>query len=179
MYGRIPEHTIYSFSPKLATQTRYRIGEAGHVLLTVPRLDHEITGCGFLLEIPHPNHRVQPQTQACRPFGTLPFEGLRLLTAEQLLGVLERIFDGPAVVVTFQHLFGRHLQIGGKEEIVLLFAVRVSTDYQQNRCAADRIPQNHSCINQPLDRFASLAKGDGFPVLNTIGQRFQFGQFSA
>jgi hypothetical protein len=102
MYGRIPEHIFYSFSPKLATQTRYRIGEAGDYFLAVPRLHDEITVCGFLLEIPQPHYRIQPQAQTCRPFGTFALECLRLLTAQQLLGVFESIFYGPTVVVAFQ-----------------------------------------------------------------------------
>ena len=125
MYGRISEHQFYSFPPKPATQTRHRIGEAGRCFPIVPGLHQEIPMSGFLREIPQPHRRVQPQTQSRRPFGTLAFEGLRFLTAEPLLGVLEGVLNGPGVVVTFQQL-GR--QTGG---IQLVFRKVIGDPAQQ------------------------------------------------
>lgn len=179
MYGRISEQIFYSFPPKPATQTRHRIGKTGTRFLNVPGLHEEITVCGCLLEIPQPHGRVQPKTQGRRFFRPLSFPRLWLLATEQLLGVLERLFDGPTVVVAFQHLGGSHGQIGGEEKVVLFPAIWISTDDQKNRIVTDLVPQHHASIHPTGDGFASLAKGHGFPALNMGRHRFQRGQFVA
>ena len=179
MYGRISEHQFYLFSPQTASQTRDCVGKAGHRFLTIPQLHQKTAVLGFLSQIPQPHHRVQPQAQCRRLFGTLAFEDLRFLAAEQLFGVLEGFFDGLAVGAAFQYLLGRHAQIGGKEEVGFFFGMRVSTDGQSNGLAADRIPQNHMGINQPFDRLAVLANRHGLFVFDAISHGLQLSQFSA
>jgi len=177
MYGRNTEHTFYSLTPKLAAKATQRIRKARSQLLTVPRLNSEISSSGLLLEIPQPNHRVQPKTQSGGTLWTFGFVGLRLLTAEKLFGVFECIFYRPAVCVAGQY-FGRlHRHIGCEKEVVFFFAIRVSTDNQQDRLAAHRVPENHTSINQAVDGLASLTKCNRLPILNVSGHLFQFGKF--
>lgn len=133
MYGRNTEHTLYSLTPKLAAKATQRIRKARSQLLTVPRRNNETSLSGLLLEIPQPNHRVQPKTQSSGTFRAFGFVHLRLLTAEKLFGIFECIFYLPAVCVAGQY-FGRvHRYIGGGKEVVFFFAIRVSTDNQQYR----------------------------------------------
>ncbi len=170
MYGRITEHTLYSFSPKLATKAGYGISEARPTLQRIPRMNHEVSLARLLLQVPQPNHRVQPQTQARGSFGALTFEGLRLLTAEILLGVFERIFDCPAVRITSYDLGWGHGQIGRKKEIALFFALRIPADDQQYRLLRNSIPQQNFRVNQPDSVFASFADFYFLPMANTFGQ---------
>ena len=130
MYARIPEHTFYSLTPKFATQTTQSICEAWSALLTIPRLDKIISLTGFLIDVPQPYHRIEPQTQGRSTFGTLSLIGLRLLGSQRLLGLLERIFNGPAITITTQHLGCGHLKISGKKEVIFFFTLWVSADDQ-------------------------------------------------
>jgi len=136
MYGRNTEHTFYSLTPKLAAKATQRIGKARSQLLRVPRRNNEISLAGLLLEIPEPNHRVQPKTQSggtLRAFGFVGLSACGGLTAEKLFGIFECIFYRPAVCVAGQY-FGRiHRHIGGEKEVVFFFAGWVSSDNQQDR----------------------------------------------
>ena len=170
MYGRITEHTFYSFSPQLATQAGYGIDEARPALQRIPGMNHEVSLTRLLLQVPQPNHRVQPQAQARGSFGAFALEGLRLLTAEILLGVFERILDRPTAGITAYHLGWRHGHIGRKKEVVFFFAFRVPTDNQQYGLLRNSVPQQNSRVNQSDSVFASFADLYLLPMANTFGQ---------
>jgi hypothetical protein len=105
---------------------------------------------------------------------------LRLLAAQKLFCVFERVLDSPSVVVTFQNLDGGHCQIGRKEKIVSFFASRVSAYYKQYRLMRNPIPYYLTGINQSLYCFASLAKLYLLPVVDIrshllrVGKAFAF-----
>ena len=169
MYGRFTEHTFYSFSPKLPAKAAYRISEARPTLQWIPGLNHEVLLARLLLQVPQPNHRIQPQAQARGSFGALALERLGFLAAEILFGVLERILDRPAVGITFDHLGWGHGHIGGKEKIVFLFAFRVPADHQQYRLLRNSVPQQNFRVNQSGSVFASFADFHLLPMANTFG----------
>ena len=166
MNGRIPEHIFYSLTPKLTPQAAQSVRKAGSRFLSVPRLNPERSGSGFLSEIPQPHYRIQGQPQRRGPFRSLPLVGLRLLTAQQLLGVLECILDGPSVVVTFQHLACSHRQIRRKKKIVSFLARRVFAYHQPYRLMRNPIPDDRTGIHPSLYCFTSLAKLDQCPISN-------------
>ena len=170
MYGIITEHTLYSFTPKLATQAGYGIGEARPALQRIPGMNHEVLLARLLLQVPQPNHRIQPQAQARGTFGALAFEGLRLLTAKILLGVFERILDRPAVGIAFYNLGWGHGHIGGKEKVVFFFALRIPADNQKYRLLRNSVPQQNSRVNQSDSVFASFADFYLLPMANIFGQ---------
>ena len=173
MYGPNTEHAFYSFTPKFATQAGYRVGEAGRALQRIPRLDDKVTVVRFLLEIPQPHHRVQPQTQSGGSFGALAFEGLRLLAAEKLLGVFEGVFDGPAVGKAADHLGRMHRHVGGEEKVVFFFALGIAADHQQDRLLPNAIPENLSSVNQSGLDLATLANLYLLPMANIVGHFFR------
>jgi hypothetical protein len=109
-----------------------------------------------------------------RAFG---FVGLRLLTTEKLFGIFECTFYRPAVRVSDQYFGMVHRYIGGKKEIVFFFALRVSTDNQQDWLAAHRVAENDTSIDQAFDGFAPPTKCNRLPILNVGRHLFQFGKF--
>ena len=129
MNGRITEHIFYSFSPKLSAKATQSVRKARSCFLPVPRLNPEVSRSGFLPEIPQPYHRIQTKTYCGGSFGALALVRLRLLAAQKLFCVFERVLDGPSVVVTFQNLGSGHRQICRKKKIVSFFAERVSAYY--------------------------------------------------
>jgi len=169
MYGRNTEHTFYSFSPKLPAKAAYRIREAWPTLQRIPGLNHEVLLARLLLQVPQPNHRVQPQTQARSTFGALTLERLRLLTAEILFGVFERILDRPAVGIASYDLGGRHPHIGGKEKVVFFFAFRIPADHQQYGLLRNSVPQQNFRVNQSGPVFPSFADFYLLPMANRFG----------
>ena len=170
MYGRITEHTFYSFSPKLPAKAAYGISEARSTFQRIPRMNHEVSLARLLSQIPQPNHRVQPQTQARGTFGALALEGLRLLAAEILFGVFERILDRPAVGITSYDLGWGHPHIGRKKKVVSFFAFRIPADNQQYRLLRNPVPQQNFRVNQSGSAFASFADFYLLPMANTFGQ---------
>ena len=166
MNGRIPEHIFYSFRPKLASEAVQSIRKARSGFLFVPRLSPKVSRSGFLSEIPQPNHRIQTQTQRRSSFGPLALVRLRLLAAQKLFCIFERVFNGPSVVVTFQNLGSGHRQIGRKKKIVSFLASRVSADNQKHRFFRNGIPNYMSNINQSFHHFASLTELYLLPVVN-------------
>jgi len=170
MYGRVTEHTFYSFSPKCPAKAAYCVREARSTLQWVPGMNHEVLFARLLFQVPQPNHRVQPQAQARGTFGALALERLRLLAAEKLFGVFERILDRPAVRITFYNLGWGHSQIGSKKEIVFFFAFRIPADNQQYRLLRNSVPQQNYRVNQSDSAFASFADFYLLPMVNTFGQ---------
>src|SRR5664280_1744755 len=72
-----------------------RVEEAGAGLAGVPRPGDPGVAAGVLSEVPAPGQPVQPQCEAGGAFGALAFPGLRVLTAEDLLGVPNGHLDRP------------------------------------------------------------------------------------
>ena len=180
MNGRITEHIFYSFSPKLPSEATQSVRKARSCFLPVPWLNPESSRPGFLSEIPKPNHRIQAQAYRCGSIWSLTLVRLRLLAAQKLFRVFERILDGPSVVVTFQNLSCGHRQIGRKKKIVSFFAERVSAYYKQYRLMRNPVPYYLTNINQSFHRFASLTKLYLLPVVNIrrhllwVGKAFAF-----
>ena len=177
MYARIAEHSFYSFTPEFATQTAQRICKAWGALLAVPRLNPVGLLTGFLIDVPQPYHRIEPETQSGSSFRAFCLIALWLLGSQRLLGLLEGIFNGPAITITAQHLGGGHLNIRSKKEVIFFLALRVSADDKLNRLSRNRRPKHDTSIYQTFNHGASLRKDDGFPVLNMCGHFFELGQF--
>ena len=169
MYGRITEHTFYSFSPKFPAKAAYGIGEARSTLQRIPRTNHEVSLARLLLLVPQPNQRVQPQAQTRGTFGAWALERLRLLAAEILFGVFEGLFDRPAVGITFYHFGWGDGHIGRKEKVVFFFAFRIPADDQQYGLLRNPVPQQNSRVNQSNSAFASFADFYLLPMANTFG----------
>lgn len=110
MYGGNTEHTFYSLTPKLSPKAIQRIGKARSQLPMVPRLNEKISLSRLLLEIPEPNHRVQPKTQSRSTFRPFGFVSLRLLRTEKLLVVFEGIFYRPSLQIVSNNSFHRSTQ---------------------------------------------------------------------
>src|SRR4030042_615900 len=118
MYARIAEHSFYSLTPKFSPQTAQRICKAWGTLLTVPRLNPVGLLTGLLINVPQPYYRIEPETQSGSTFGTFRLIALWLLGSQRLLGLLEGIFNGPAIAITAQHLGCGHPNIRSKKEVI-------------------------------------------------------------
>jgi len=66
MKGRGSEHTFYFVPPKVAAQADEGVGKACREVEGIPWLNDEVAGVRCLEQVPQPDHRVQPQTQARR-----------------------------------------------------------------------------------------------------------------
>ena len=170
MNGINPEHMLYSFGPKFATQASQRAGKTGRGLHGIPRGHHEGAFIALLQQIPQSHHRVKPQAQSRRSFGPLAFERLGLLASHQLLGVFERVFDGPAIGVSTNHSSRVHRHIGGEKKLVFLFAFRIAADDQQDGLVRNAVPENLSSVNQSGSDSAPLAHFYFLPMANLAGQ---------
>jgi len=152
----IAEHYNNSFVPQCPPQCGQCILKTRMALGGIPRHNRDTVFPIPISDIPCPHHRIQPQTYHCRTLGTLAFPRLRLLAAQKLLGIFERILDAPATGKTTNDFGRRQLQICCKEKIVLLFAQRVAAYYQQYRSMRNLVPDYHPCVYQPLPGLASF-----------------------
>jgi hypothetical protein len=132
--------------------------------------------------MPEPDQRVEPEGESGRTFWARVFPDLRILSAQVLFGVFKGILNGPAFPILLQDLDGRALKIGGKEEIVWLFARRVAADDQQKGLlGANAIPEDLLGVDEAVKEFAPAVDGCLLPrttVLDGLlgrGQRAAFG----
>jgi hypothetical protein len=104
MNGMFSEHAFNSFLPKYPSQVGRGVLETGVRLRWVPRHARQNPFSVTILQIPSPNHRVEPQAQGCCSFRTFVFPGLQFLAADELLGISESVPDAPTAGKTFDHL---------------------------------------------------------------------------
>jgi hypothetical protein len=179
------EHIIYSLLPDIAAKRRQRIGEARSAFLTIPRQMWQLLPEPWVLKVPEPHHRIEKQTQRGGSLRTLSFEGLRLLSAEKLLGIFERILDAPSSGISTDNLLWRQGQIRRYEEIVFFLLCRVSADDQHNRSFGDVIPYNLSRPDQTFSLFSAfdgdnlLEIPDGFDKFERFWQQFASDSFAS
>jgi hypothetical protein len=179
MYGRFLEHQFNSVSPKLSSKTAQSILKARASFARVPGKDRKSSAGSVLLQIPKPHHRIKPKAHSSGPLRTFALPCLGLLATEQLLCVLERILDAPSASKTTNDCGRTQIQICGEEEIVFLFAFRVSTDNQQYRPGGYVVPDNLPAIDQSLLDFASFESLYQFPTSHSLGHLLQSRQLFA
>ena len=73
---------------------------------------------------------MQPESDRNGAAGTTAAPGLKVLQGEDLLGVAEGDFDGPAVVVVGGDGHAVGVDVGSKEEVVVLMPFGVTDDHQ-------------------------------------------------
>ena len=135
------EHAIYSVPPERRSQSGYCICK-GWNSLAIPRHIGNLLPGLLVLQIPQPYHRIQPKTQCRGTFGPLALEGLNLLAAQKLFGILESIFDRPSAGESGDHLFAFHCQVGTDKRIWRPFVVRIASNDHQQRLFAYMIPDD-------------------------------------
>ena len=150
MYELFTEHKFNSIPPKHASKATQRIRKARSRLARIPWPNKKASPLRFLLKIPQPDGRINPQAQRCRPFGALVFPDLRFLATYKLLGIFESILDAPSVRKIAYHLGSGKTQIRGKEKIVFLFSGRISAYYQQDRILGYAVPTRGLFCNRPI-----------------------------
>ena len=168
MYEPFTEHKFNSIPPKHTAKAVQRICKARSRLARIPRLNKKISPLRFLLKIPQPDCRINPQTQRCRSLGAFAFPDLRFLAAYKLLGIFEGILDAPSARKTAYHLASSKTQIRGKEKVVFLFACRVSTYYQKHRFLRYPVPYNFSGIYKAFSALASFAAEQTKSVVSNL-----------
>ena len=76
---------------------------------------------------------------------------MRILTSKILLYVSEGVLDRPTALVAAGYVSSGGIEIGGKEEIVRLFASQVADDDQQDLLmGTERIPEDRSGVKKAL-----------------------------
>ena len=81
-----------------------------------------------VLREPEDHQVVQIQGQRCRSLHGLGRSVLRVLQAEELLGVVEGDFQRPAESKQLQNGLGRVAQVGAEEAVILSSSRRVISD---------------------------------------------------
>ena len=176
MYEPFTEHKFNSIPPKHTAKAAQRIRKARSRLARIPGLNKKVSPLRFLLKIPQPDCRINPQTQRCCSLGAFAFPSLKFLAAYNLLCIFESILDAPSARKAAYHLGSSKAQIRGKEKVVFLFACRVPTDYQKHRFLRYPVPDNLSGIYKAFSVLASFAGLSPQPVGYSFRQFFRTGR---
>jgi hypothetical protein len=83
MYEPFTEHKFNPIPPKHTAKATQCIRKARNSFARIPGLNEKVPSPRFLLKIPQPNRRINPQAQRCCPLGTFAFPSLGYILASQ------------------------------------------------------------------------------------------------
>jgi hypothetical protein len=95
---------------------------------------------------------------------------LRVLASQELLDVSEGVFDRPAAGVAACHLLGVVVEVGGEEEVVVLFGFGVPDDDEEDLTVrADLVPEDGAEEEKALFETAPEIDGLAGPAFGAAG----------
>ncbi len=87
-----------------------------------------------------------------------------MLDAETLLRGAEGIFDGPTPSVGTDNILGLQVHIGADPVVVVLDAVGIAADDQEDRGAGNGVPEYDAGVDQPAPGASALIGDDRLPA---------------